>query len=96
MVYPRDGIPSALLYGADGRAGLLYTGGKATGSILTGRSWTREGTLCAEQLLLARSYEAVASVRRLLWLDAEEFDARKEALLKNIRQFSGMRKGRFY
>lgn len=47
----------------------------------------KEGTLCAEQMLLARSYEAMAAVRRLLGLGEEEFVRKKELLLSRIRRF---------
>ena len=47
----------------------------------------KEGTLCAEQMLLARSYEAMAAVRRLLGLGEEEFVQKKEMLLSRIRRF---------
>ena len=86
MVYPR--MESLLRYcmeQTDGQ-GFIY-GREGDWIYIDWAELDKEGTLCAEQLLLARSYEAVASVRRLLGLDAEEFDVRKEALLKNIRQF---------
>ena len=86
MVYPR--MESLLRYcmeQTDGQ-GFIY-GREGDWIYIDWAELDKEGTLCAEQQLLARSYEAVASVRRLLGLDAEEFDVRKEALLKNIRQF---------
>lgn len=86
MVYPR--MESLLRYcmeQTDGQ-GFIY-GREGDWIYIDWAELDKEGILCAEQQLLARSYEAVASVRRLLGLDAEEFDVRKEALLKNIRQF---------
>ncbi len=47
----------------------------------------KEGTLCAEQMLLAKSYESMAAVRGLLGLDREEFVQKKEQLLCHIRRF---------
>ena len=86
MVYPK--MESLLRYCMEqtDEQGFIY-GREGDWIYIDWAELDKEGTLCAEQLLLARSYEAVASVRRLLGLDAEEFIGRKEALLNNIRQF---------
>ncbi|MBC7960565.1 MAG: alpha-rhamnosidase [Vallitaleaceae bacterium] len=47
----------------------------------------KEGTNCAEQMLLARSYQAMISIRKLLRLDTREFDDLFYKLKKNIRTF---------
>ncbi len=47
----------------------------------------KDGMLCAEQLLLARSLQAFAMVRGLLGLEASDYLEKKERLLRNIRQF---------
>lgn len=47
----------------------------------------KEGTTCAEQMLLARSYQAVAAVRKLLGMDETGFELRFTELMDNIRNF---------
>ncbi len=86
MVYPK--MESLLRYcmAQTDEQGFIY-GREGDWIYIDWAELDKEGTLCAEQLLLARSYEAAASVRRLLGLEAAEFDGRKEALLNNIRQF---------
>jgi len=44
----------------------------------------KEGTLCAEQMLLARSYQAAARVREILGIDGQEYLERFQKLKKNI------------
>lgn len=44
----------------------------------------KEGTLCAEQMLLARSYQAAARVREILGMDGQEYLERFQKLKKNI------------
>lgn len=47
----------------------------------------KDGTLCAEQMLLARSYQAMCAVRRLLGMDSSEYEEKRTRLLANIRKF---------
>jgi alpha-L-rhamnosidase len=47
----------------------------------------KSGAISEEQLLLARSYEAMISVRKLLGMDATEFDERFTELKNNIWKF---------
>lgn len=47
----------------------------------------KTGTLCAEQMLLARSYQAIARVREILDMDGQEYRQLFEALKQNIRRY---------
>lgn len=47
----------------------------------------KTGTLCAEQMLLARCYEAAAHVRELLGMDAGTYREHFASLKANIRQY---------
>lgn len=86
MVYPK--MESLLRYCMEqtDEQGFIY-GREGDWIYIDWAELDKEGTLCAEQMLLARSYEAMAAVRGLLGLETEEFDGRKAALLKNIRRF---------
>ncbi len=47
----------------------------------------KTGAISEEQFLLARSYQAMIAVRRLLGMDTEEFEGLFEELKKNIHSF---------
>lgn len=52
--------------------------------------WTemdKDGMLCAEQFLLARSLQAMATIRGILGMDAGSYLEKKAILLENIRRF---------
>ena len=86
MIYPK--MESLMRYCMEqtDEQGFLY-GREGDWVYIDWAEMDKEGTLCAEQMLLARSYEAMAAVRRLLGLGEEEFVRKKELLLSRIRRF---------
>ncbi len=86
MIYPK--MESLMRYCMEqtDEQGFLY-GREGDWVYIDWAEMDKEGTLCAEQMLLARSYEAMAAVRRLLGLGEEEFVQKKEMLLSRIRRF---------
>ena len=86
MIYPK--MESLMRYCIEqtDEQGFLY-GREGDWVYIDWAEMDKEGTLCAEQMLLARSYEAMAAVRRLLGLGEEELVRKKELLLSRIRRF---------
>lgn len=86
MVYPK--MESLLRYCMEqtDEQGFIY-GREGDWVYIDWAEMDKEGTLCAEQMLLARSYEAIGTVRRLLGLKEEEFALKRKQLLKNIHEY---------
>ena len=92
MIYPK--MESLMRYCMEqtDEQGFLY-GREGDWVYIDWAEMDKEGTLCAEQMLLARSYEAMAAVRRLLGLGEERICTEKrDASVPDPPFSSGTRK----
>ena len=86
MVYPRmESLMDYLMKQRD-EQGFIY-GRKGDWVFIDWADIDKQGTTCAEQMLLARCYQAMVAVRKLLELDTTAYDNLYHELSENIHDY---------